>query len=116
MDIKEKISGLAADITISTQGDWIAEIPVESFRMVAERVCHDPEEPMDYLRDIVGMDWGENGLGALYYLESTRTHQQIVLKTSVNNREQAFIPSVCDLWKTAEIKEREYSISSASAF
>ena len=34
MDIKEKISGLAADITISTQGDWIAEIPVESFRMV----------------------------------------------------------------------------------
>ena len=60
MDIKEKISGLAADITISTQGDWIAEIPVESFRMVAERVCHDPEEPMDYLRDIVGMektDW-----------------------------------------------------------
>ena len=107
MDIKEKISGLAADITISTQGDWIAEIPVESFRMVAERVCHDPEEPMDYLRDIVGMDWGENGLGALYYLESTRTHQQIVLKTSVNNREQAFIPSVCDLWKTVEIKERE---------
>lgn len=107
MDIKEKISGLAADITISTQGDWIAEIPVESFRMVAERVCHDPEEPMDYLRDIVGMDWRENGLGALYYLESTRTHQQIVLKTSVNNREQAFIPSVCDLWKTAEIKERE---------
>lgn len=107
MDIKEKISGLAADITISTQGDWIAEIPVESFRMVAERVCHDPEEPMDYLRDIVGMDWGENGLGALYYLESTRTHQQIVLKISVNNREQAFIPSVCDLWKTAEIKERE---------
>lgn len=107
MDIKEKISGLAADITISTQGDWIADIPVESFRMVAERVCHDPEEPMDYLRDIVGMDWGENGLGALYYLESTRTHQQIVLKTSVNNREQAFIPSVCDLWKTAEIKERE---------
>ena len=107
MDIKEKISGLAADITISTQGDWIAEIPVESFRMVAERVCHDPEEPMDYLRDIVGMDWGENGLGALYYLESTRTHQQIVLETSVNNREQAFIPSVCDLWKTAEIKERE---------
>ena len=107
MDIKEKISGLAADISISTQGDWIAEIPVESFRMVAERVCHDPEEPMDYLRDIVGMDWGENGLGALYYLESTRTHQQIVLKTSVNNREQAFIPSVCDLWKTAEIKERE---------
>lgn len=107
MDIKEKISGLAADITISTQGDWIAEIPVESFRMVAERVCHDPEEPMDYLRDIVGMDWGENGLGTLYYLESTRTHQQIVLKTSVNNREQAFIPSVCDLWKTAEIKERE---------
>ena len=107
MDIKEKISGLAADITVSTQGDWIAEIPVESFRMVTERVCHDPEEPMDYLRDIVGMDWGENGLGALYYLESTRTHQQIVLKTSVNNREQAFIPSVCDLWKTAEIKERE---------
>ena len=62
---------------------------------------------MDYLRDIVGMDWGEAGLGALYYLESSKTYARVVLKTLTPDRENAFIPSVYDLWKTAEIKERE---------
>lgn len=82
-------------------------VPVESFRQVAEALRNDKDEPMDFLRDIVGMDWQEGGLGALYYLESSKTYNRIVLKTSTTDRENPFLPSVCDLWKTAEIKERE---------
>ena len=105
MNITEKISRLVPGITITEQGDQVISIPAESFHQIAETLRNDQDEPMDFLRDIVGMDWQEGGLGALYYLESSKTYNRIVLKTS--DRENPYLPSVCDLWKTAEIKERE---------
>ena len=106
MDIKEKISAIYPDASFSEQGDLLAIIPAEHFREVAEKLRYDNEDPMDYLRDIVGMDWGES-LGTIYYLESSRSYNRIALKTFTTDRDNAYLPSVCDLWKTAEIKERE---------
>ena len=106
MDIKEKISAIYPDASFSEQGDLLAIIPAEHFREVAEKLRYDNEDPMDYLRDIVGMDWGES-LGTIYYLESSRWYNVIALKTCTTDRDNAYLPSVCDLWKTAEIKERE---------
>ena len=87
--------------------DNIIIVKPEELTVKAELLKNDTAEPMDYLRDIVGMDWGEEGLGALYYLECTSTGNRIVLKTMTPDRENAFLPSVCHLWKTAKIKERE---------
>ena len=106
MDIKEKISAIYPAASFSEQGDLLAIIPAEHFREVAEKLRYDNEDPMDYLRDIVGMDWGES-LGTIYYLESSRSYNRIALKTFTTDRDNAYLPSVCDLWKTAEIKERE---------
>lgn len=106
MDILEKIKKIAPEAIFTEQNDPIVTLPAPSFRRVAEVLRNDPGEPMDYLRDIVGMDWGD-ALGALYYLESTRTYRRIALKTTAPSRETPELPSVCDLWKTAEIKERE---------
>lgn len=107
MDLIDKVKDIAPDVVSSETGEQILTLPVGDFRKVAEMLRADKEEPMDYLRDIVGMDWGESGLGALYYLESSKTYAQITLKICTPDRENAFLPSVCDLWKTAEIKERE---------
>ena len=87
--------------------DNIITVRPEELAAMAERLRYDAAEPMDYLRDIVGMDWGEEGLGALYYMECTSTGSRRVLKTATKDRENAFLPSVCHLWKTAKIKERE---------
>ena len=106
MDIKDKISTLVPGVEFKEQGDLIAVIPAASFHRAAEALRYDKEDAMDYLRDIVGMDWGET-LGALYYLESTTTHARIVLRTETADRENPLLPSVSDLWKTAVIKERE---------
>ena len=92
---------------MTMSADNITLIKPEELYGVASGLRHDAAEPMDYLRDIVGMDWGEEGLGALYYLESTSTGARRVLKVVAADRERAFLPSVCDLWKTARIKERE---------
>ena len=87
--------------------DNIILIKPEELYNEASRLRYDAKEPMDYLRNIVGMDWGEEGLGALYYLESTSTGARRVLKAVAADRENPFLPSVCSLWKTARIKERE---------
>ena len=106
MEIKEKIQTLVPEVEFTGQGEEVAVIPASSFLRVAEALRHDPEEPMDYLRDVVGMDWGD-ALGALYYLESSRTYRRVALKTTAADREDPILPSVFDLWQTAEIKERE---------
>lgn len=106
MEQTEKILKAFPQAVVSEKGERIIELSPQDFRRAAEMLRRDSEEPMDFLRDIVGMDWGES-LGALYYLESSVTHAQVVLKTATSDRDQAFLPSVCDLWKTAEIKERE---------
>ena len=64
-------------------------------------------EGYDFLRSLTGMDWGEEGLGVVYHLEKTSTGENKVIKTVTANRENPELPSVCDLWKAAELNERE---------
>lgn len=106
MELTEKIKKLASEAIITEQGETVVAIPREEFEQVAAALRHDQDDPMDYLRDIVGMDWGET-LGALYLLESTKTHRRITLRTETPDRENPILPSVTHLWHTAEIKERE---------
>lgn len=75
------------------------------------------EEGMDFLESLTGMDWGEpqegdapdavRGLGVVYHLESTATGRQLAVRTSTLNREQPELPSVTDIWRGAELPERE---------
>ena len=64
-------------------------------------------EGYDFLRSLTGMDWREEGLGVVYHLEKTSTGENKVIKTATTNRENPELPSVCDLWKAAELNERE---------
>ena len=103
----EKIKRITPEAEISQAGETVIKIPADKLHATAKALHDDKEEPMDFLRDIVGMDWGEEGLGALYLLESTHTGARIILKSVAADREKAFLPTVSDLWKTALIKERE---------
>ena len=74
----------------------------------ARRLRFDAAEPFDFLVDVVGMDFGEAGLGATYYLSSSQNPKKIIaLTTSVADRQQPELPSLCELWDAAEIYERE---------
>ena len=62
----------------------------------------------DYLVNLVGMDWGEEGgLGAVYQVENTNTHAIEWRKTATTDRQNPIIPSVSDLWDIAHTYERE---------
>lgn len=62
---------------------------------------------MDFLRDLIGMDWGDEGLGAIYILENTSTKENMELGVRCDSRENPELPTVCDLWSVAELYERE---------
>ncbi|KAA6304766.1 NADH-quinone oxidoreductase subunit C, partial [termite gut metagenome] len=82
----------------------IIEIAAANFH--AEALILRREKQMDFLEDLIGMDWGE-ALGVVYYLESTVTGERAAVKISTLDRENPELPSVSDIWKAAELKERE---------
>lgn len=79
-------------------------IELNEFRTIMEEQRH---KGMDFLRDLIGMDWGEEGLGAIYMLENSSTGENIQYAVKCDSREKPMIPTVCDLWSVAELYERE---------
>ncbi len=67
---------------------------------------HD-EEGMDFLLNLTGEDWMEDGIGVVYQLENTANGKQACVKCVAADRDNAYIPSVSDLWDIANIYERE---------
>lgn len=65
------------------------------------------EKHFDFLVTIVGEDFGEEGLGCIYILENTGSHERTSVKVVASDRDKAYIPTVSHLWKGAEILERE---------
>lgn len=81
-------------------------VPKESLHVLAEKLKNDSDTNFDYLFCETGMDW-KTTLGVLYHLRSTTHGHEMVLKVETEDREHANIDTVCDIWRTAELHERE---------
>lgn len=80
---------------------------IEAANLHAEMKRLHDEEGMDFLFNLVGEDWMEDGIGVVYQLENTINHKQACVKCVVMDRENPMIPSVSDLWDIANVYERE---------
>ena len=107
MNLQEIITAKVPGAVYTEAGDGMFTIPVEQFHDLARYLHDDPALRFDFLRSLTGMDWGEEGLGAVYHLESTATGENVVLKVLPPSREQCGLPTVSDIWKGAELNERE---------
>ncbi|GMO32024.1 MAG: NADH-quinone oxidoreductase subunit D [Candidatus Azobacteroides pseudotrichonymphae] len=86
---------------------YIVSIPKEKLRHVAVLLRNNSRLSFNFLIDIVGIDYIDS-LAVIYYLSSTQFPTYIiVLKTYTNDREDPQIDSVCDLWQSAGLYERE---------
>ena len=67
------------------------------------------EKHFDYLVTVVGEDFGaEEGLGCIYILENTNTHERCSVKQLAKKvGEEHVIPSVYNIWADADLLERE---------
>ncbi|HGY56360.1 MAG TPA: NADH-quinone oxidoreductase subunit C [Caldithrix abyssi] len=77
----------------------------KQFYELCQFLRDDEAMDFDFLRCLSGVDYGEP-LGAVYHLFSMKHRHEIVLKIEVA-REGGKIPSVADLWRTADWHERE---------
>ena len=80
-------------------------IPIKGFDQEMAKLKN--ERHFDFLVTIVGEDFGEEGLGAVYILENTDTHERMAVKTVNDDRNNPYIPTVSHLRKGAEMLERE---------
>ena len=103
-DLLNKITAWEPRAVWTEGGDGMFTVPADGFHDLAGRLRADG---FDFLRSLTGMDWGEAGFGVAYHLEATATGENVVLRTLTPDRERPVLPSVCDLWKAAELNERE---------
>lgn len=65
-----------------------------------------PDLAFDYLTCLSGVDYLDY-LEVVYHLISLENNHSLVLKVRCYDREKAQIPSVCGIWKGADLQERE---------
>ncbi len=107
MEIKERIKNLVPEAQFAAgNADMVVVMPVQ-LHFLCRRLKEDDGLRFDYLRSLTGMDWGDEGLGVVYHLESTRYGHQLVLKVLAFASEYPELPTVSDIWKAAELNERE---------
>ena len=107
MNVYEKITALVPGVRLEEGATPTLYVEPASLHEVAVALRDDAELQFDFLRSLTGMDWGEEGLGVVYHLESTRLGHQLVMRTATADREHPELPTVCDVWKAAELNERE---------
>lgn len=103
-NLKNKFDWFTEDMAAVADGRPVFTLPSDRLR---ETALFLREEDFDFLVDIVGTDSGET-LGTTYYIaRSDEPTDMVVLKTSAAGRDDARLPTVCDVWEVAEIYERE---------
>ncbi len=74
---------------------------------IAAYLRHEPDLHFDSLMCLSGVDYGPGKtLGVVYHLASMARRHKITLRTEVP-RQGGSLPSVCDIWRTADWHERE---------
>ncbi len=61
----------------------------------------------DYLSLLSGVDYQENGFQVVYHLIAIDSNKKIVVKVNAPERDEPTVPSIMDVWPTANFHERE---------
>jgi NADH/F420H2 dehydrogenase subunit C len=106
-ELKNKILAVAPDAQVA-EGKQYLEVTVtpEKLRELSKNLKDSEDTSFDYLFCQTGVDW-KDCFGVIYHLASTRHNHNIVVKTKTPDREKPKLPTVSDIWRTAEYHERE---------
>lgn len=106
VDLKEKIGKLCPSATFEDGEVLRVCVDAKEWRVLAEQLKNDADLNFDYLVAVIGCDWKET-LGCVYELTSTASRAMLEVKVTTADRENPMLHSVSDLWKVAELQERE---------
>ncbi len=105
--LQEKLLSIVPTATFEENSQWPTMLITSSeWRALAEALKSDPEFQFDYLFSVTAVDW-KTHLTMVYHLTSTIFRHTVVVKAKIDDRENAKIESVYNIWATAELNERE---------
>jgi len=105
--LKEHLQNINSDIEFVEEGEYLnAILPSNLLHEVAQNLRNTEDTQFDFLFCQTCIDWPEY-MEVVYHLKSTTIGHSVVLKARINDRNDARIDSVYDLWKTADFHERE---------
>lgn len=102
--INDIISSVNSALTVEDCQYPTINVPTEQLKNVAKKLF---ENGYDFLLNLTGMDY-KDSLGVIYHISSSvDKNAMVVLKTTTDNRENPVIPTVSDIWESANLYERE---------
>jgi len=103
--IKESIQALCPDAQFVENKQFIdVSLPLEHFRKVMEYLKQTLN--FNFLVSVSGVDW-EKHFAVVYHLRNTQTNTMMAAKVIIADRQNPEVPTVSDLWQTADLHERE---------
>jgi len=105
-DLKLKFTGLLPAITFEEGGEWLNVFTApEELKSFVKQLRSTPGLDFDYLFCLTCVDW-KTHFTMVYHCSSTLHRHNIVLKVKLD-RSHPEIETVSDIWRTAEMLERE---------
>ena len=82
------------------------ELSFDNFASEMSKLKH--QKHFDYLVTTLSEDFGDDGYGCIYLLENTDHNERCSVKTIAKKVDGSdVVPTVINLWKSAELLERE---------
>lgn len=104
--LQAAISALNANVTFEEGGEYLtADVASTECRDLMQALHNMPDLAMDYMFCLTCVDW-KTHLTMVYHLESKEHGHSVVIKSKLD-RENPEIETMCDIWRTAEMLERE---------
>jgi len=105
--LKQLILAAVPDALIEEKEFLTVTVKPEDLRTLAKALKYNDSTSFDYLIQLTGVDYGDS-LGVVYFLSTSKDLSRcLVLKTATSDRENPMIPTVSDIWGTANLNERE---------
>lgn len=105
-DLKIELAKWLPAISFEEGGEWLnAYLAPEEFKSLVYHLRRHPDLEFDYLFCLTCVDW-KTHLTMVYHFTSTTHRHHVVIKSKLD-RDQPQIETVSDIWRTAEMLERE---------
>lgn len=105
-ELKAKITELTPTATYDETGEWLnVQIEAIDWLPLALQLRNDAAFSFEFLFSVAAVDW-KTHFTVVYHLRSL-THGHIIVVKAKCERANPEIETVCHIWKTAELNERE---------
>jgi len=107
IQLGEFIKSIDQELEIKEGNQFIeVTVPPSKLHSLALQLHEREETRFDFLFCVTGVDYGTD-LGVVYHLRSTIHNHTVVLKSRTSDRVNPNFDTVSDIWKTADLHERE---------